>query len=964
MLHDHESPQAGLSLFPEDEPLLPLLAREIIAKHKHNLEKLLIILPTQRLATILLAMLAKEIGSFVPPKILTLEQFIQSHIKPELKATSPMTQELLLSQLLLQNSYSHLRVGHEHELNQFFNDLTEMNLLDQAHEKMQAILADDFHKSNEHLQSLSTRVSEIFQLKDQYLEVLASKGRQSRCSLEAQTAADLLDSPSLIAGHAWVYVACFTTIKEYFKPLLKELAERDHVSIWLSAKPHLLSELNPLGELADAIGLSQIAPKTGPKPKRQIQIWHAESILAEVLLSLELAKKAMAAGIPASQIVILLTSEQTYGRLLKTLVAKTSLQANLAVSTSLKHASLGAFLEMLAERLCGNSSLELLTAIFTHPFGVSLCRSLAPQDSTIETTWIASALAQENTEHPALQSMINLFEEAKATFHYLEKPLRDWLNDYTALIEKFLVPMRQKELDASLTSALEAFDKLAETFTELAALSNASMTFKHFVDLFHGQFSAMETRNIGYPLKGIQVLTLIESRYVPFEVAIVLGCIEGCFPKAMPKDHLIDNWFKQELGLPAWQYVEALEDTTFHLLKQNCKNLFLCYPKEAGKTAAVRSRFIERLLAERADLKDCSGMPLIDATALERQERKLAQDGFPHWRKQAGGYTSPRKPILSEFSASSLQMLLHCPYQFLLYSLKVKTNQRSNFEKEIAEGIALHAVLEGFFTGKVKGKKILAPIPNQIDKKKFRPYAQKRLVFLSQKIVPNWHDSSLGRHLELFSYPRFIDHLETIWPETPDKTAWQLPKKISKELAFGLKEQSQIEIELKRATPTKVAFKGVIDRVDEWDTGYLLTDYKRKNIPKGKDLAQGLYPQLIVYALSLENFPEGARSMDEGIVGYYSILDGTWQTQGAGQKARQWSVGTQIVQKNTRPLRELWNNLEKAWTRRLDLLEDESQNFIPEVGEACTFCAYSGICRKEDPVFREPYTQRDQHGAS
>ena len=75
-----------------------------------------------------------------------------------------------------------------------------------------------------------------------------------------------------------------------------------------------------------------------------------------------------------------------------------------------------------------------------------------------------------------------------------------------------------------------------------------------------------DCRFIGYPLKGIQVISLPEARYVPFQAIVILGCVEGVFPKSLPQDVLVDDWIKRKLGLRGWSYIESLEDTTFQLL--------------------------------------------------------------------------------------------------------------------------------------------------------------------------------------------------------------------------------------------------------------------------------------------------------------------------------------------------------------------------------------------------------------
>ena len=150
--------------------------------------------------------------------------------------------------------------------------------------------------------------------------------------------------------------------------------------------------------------------------------------------------------------------------------------------------------------------------------------------------------------------------------------------------------MDDSGLSRSVSSAAQAF---LDSLYSVAECFNPVMSLKELWELVQSKILSMEIRGIGYPLEGVQVLRLIESRYVPFDVIFILGCNEGKFPKQLPKDYILDDWLKRRIGLPGWAYVEALEDTTFSLLKARIPQVELFYTQAEGNRNFSPSRFLE-----------------------------------------------------------------------------------------------------------------------------------------------------------------------------------------------------------------------------------------------------------------------------------------------------------------------------------------------------------------------------------
>ena len=100
--------------------LINELTKKLASLSNKELSELSLILPTGRLATFLLAKLAKEKTAFFPPKIMTLDSFISEFDdSSELSVLSDNACDILLSKYIEDAEFQQITKGHEREIRLF-----------------------------------------------------------------------------------------------------------------------------------------------------------------------------------------------------------------------------------------------------------------------------------------------------------------------------------------------------------------------------------------------------------------------------------------------------------------------------------------------------------------------------------------------------------------------------------------------------------------------------------------------------------------------------------------------------------------------------------------------------------------------------------------------------------------------------------------------------------------------------
>lgn len=195
----------------------------------------------------------------------------------------------------------------------------------------------------------------------------------------------------------------------------------------------------------------------------------------------------------------------------------------------------------------------------------------------------------------------------------------------------------------------------------------------------------------GTPVRGLQVLGLLETRSLRFDDIYVLDVNDDVLPGSVGSDVLLPQQLRENLGLETRRDRDRLIEYYFHVLVRGAKRVHLFFSESDDRD---KSRFVEQLLWERQkrDGTYSSG----DVIHTVQYQVKLANDSVPAIAKSA--------QVLSllqgfSYSASALDTYLQCPIRFY-YQHVMRLNEKDEASEDLDNldiGLFVHEVLKKFY---------------------------------------------------------------------------------------------------------------------------------------------------------------------------------------------------------------------------------------------------------------------------
>ncbi len=1006
-----------------------------------------LVLPTQRLATMVMVGLSQKKRAFNPPRFFNLESLIDAacegageHTIPALTTPlmPPLAQECLLAGLIAAQapSFKFLRLGHEHEVLQLFNEITLWDRGQEGWAALKEAVSQNTFLSEGALDTLTLRCQELETLFLAYEKALDTSpslpaavrlAQRSRWLCEQLATHGLPLSKNLrgdLPGK--LLFGGFTSLNPLLTRVLNQFV---HSSLWgpvcmvmVSEPPPSPSSQNPLQKLLDGIGF--ISPGSRPLPEwsppspgtaetRPFRVLVAPDPMAEVRGVLAEAHQAIRDGLDPSAVAILVTDDQMYGKYLKLLMPGFSGPFNVALQTSLETTLLGRWLQSILDWLrfgAGPGDLTKALGYLTHPL-VERASQSGTRDQLLSSMDHYSLSSEDSPQwcgfvedhrasrihaqwSPLIRTTARRFGPWLAGHH--RKPFRLWAEEFRSLVAHDLpldlsqLPenffefdklhldgptkvMFQEDIGIRMASYQTIVDFLStlESLPTLGpeAIADFPVSRQEFLTVVQRLFRGIKVHSTGDPLYGIQVLSLAEARYIPFDLVFILGATEGQFPRALPVDHVLDNTLKTKLGLPGWQLLEAIEDTTFYLLRSRIPRLVLSYPDQGG--TAVRSRFIEMALVLGEATLERLGEPSLNTSVLDFDGKPAALTPPPKLSSREIGWITVGaddpllKPPLSSLktqSATSLANLFQCPYRFFLDRCGINPLSVSHDRRTLREGKALHRVLEVFFQDPPPGPGI-TPLPVSPPAEPWPEFFTNRFQLVADHVLSEEvKGSPLFLHMQLKGWSdlgTFLAGLSGWTQGAHDKAgsqgtlskAWIYLRQSQQERAFKT-VLSLKQIDQNQPGPVdQIELSGRIDSIFTTPWGQVILDYKRKGLPSKSQAVLGDAPQLLVYALASQS-----PGPSQTLVGYYSLLDGCWLGVSAGgacqeQAAQQNLISMSKSQARTQSLEDIVDQFTSRLTQTYgEILGDESSQTLHFRAQPwrCNECSYHGICRREE----------------
>lgn len=122
---------------------------------------------------------------------------------------------------------------------------------------------------------------------------------------------------------------------------------------------------------------------------------------------------------------------------------------------------------------------------------------------------------------------------------------------------------------------------------------------KAFLRLFRQLVKAQKIPFTGEPLKGLQVMGVLETRNLDFKNVFILSLNEGALPSGSGKGSYIPYNIRRAYQLPTVEHQDAIYAYLFYRVLQRAENVFLFYNSETDVLGqGEMSRYLQQLLYE------------------------------------------------------------------------------------------------------------------------------------------------------------------------------------------------------------------------------------------------------------------------------------------------------------------------------------------------------------------------------
>ncbi|WP_288437297.1 PD-(D/E)XK nuclease family protein [uncultured Chryseobacterium sp.] len=352
----------------------------------------------------------------------------------------------------------------------------------------------------------------------------------------------------------------------------------------------------------------------------------------------------------------------------------------------------------------------------------------------------------------------------------------------------------------------------------------------------------------GEPLRGLQIMGLLETRLLNFENVILLSVNEGKLPLGNSQNTYIPFDIRRFFDLHTFLENDSIYAYHFYRLIQDAQNVHLLYNAlSSGVNTGEKSRFITQIEMESSHeiehlIIENSSEPIM-TQPIEIAKTQIVQERLQKWKEKV--------------SASHLTSYLYNPIDFYLSKI-LNTSETDEIEEELSiknYGNLVHYSLQEVYEvlkGKVlkesdlknSVKAIDQYINTAIEKLKHQPeFYEKGMNYIHRAIAKKVIENVLNHDLELIRQGNKLEIIDI--------------------------ERKFENIDFPLDGNDKISFFGFIDRIDKLNGTLRIIDYKTAKIKNlnvkidqdnvdeyfhNSDRKQAL--QLCIYHYVVQHLPE------------------------------------------------------------------------------------------------------------
>lgn len=397
-------------------------------------------------------------------------------------------------------------------------------------------------------------------------------------------------------------------------------------------------------------------------------------------------------------------------------------------------------------------------------------------------------------------------------FRHISNP--NDLSDYLIGIVRFLFESSTEVLGLE-KEFLYQFHQSLERLKEILSLQDTKIEHRTFVKLFKQICRSQKIPFTGEPLRGLQIMGVLETRNLDFENVIVLSTNEGSFPAESKKGSFIPFNIRRAFDLPTYLQQDAIYAYLFYRLIQRAKTVHFYYNSFAdfGLSGEI-SRFVSQLELESG--LNIQKLHLSNPVKVD-SPNEIEIKKTPEILRVLDNYLEGGR---SRFSPSALNTYMDCQLRFY-YRYIAKLYEPNDVQEEVDAamfGNILHKAMEEIYEKFTKKKKDKVIQPMDFFGLKGSVDGALQVAFKDHYHLPKGQKFKLvGRNVIIYEIMRrFV--LNVL--EQDEKYA---PFEIIS-LEGGSREGYKMNVQLNDGR--RVGVKGIIDRVDRKQGVVRVLDYK------------------------------------------------------------------------------------------------------------------------------------------
>lgn len=740
--------------------------------------------------------------------------------------------------------------------------------------------------------------------------------------------AEKADELNAKAGTVWF--AGFNALTRAEEKILSHFVEQHQAKIFWDVDAYYLNNKNQeAGEFFRHYQLHPVLGNTFQKDipsnfskKKSVRVIGAAQPVGQAKIMTQMLAQELAHGARPEETLVVLPDEALMLPVLHGIAGSVD-KMNVTMGFSLSSTPVCNLIELLVElqmyRKADHYNHRQVLAILSHPYVVAVNpkSSQEKQKLIVDENRILVSGSLLRSDHELYQL---IFQEAD------EQNILSYLRDVVQLMG------RQNSVDELDKEYAYYFIQLFNRMEDLLGVGYSNL--RAFLRLLRQLVRTQKIPFTGEPLKGLQVMGVLETRNLDFKNVFILSLNEGVFPSGQGKGSYIPHNIRKAYNLPTHEHQDAIYAYLFYRVLQRAENIFLIYNSETDVLGqGEMSRYLQQLIYESSlqpdrfvlhnPIKTLPVAPIV----IQKDEGIL----------QILAKLNEGNTYFKGISPSALNTYIECKLKFY-FRYVVKIKEADEVEEDIdarVMGNFLHKLMEFFYQGvqdRKKNKLIEKGDFDQVDKVLDQLIEE---VFKKEFKIENGKVEYEGQRLVVKEVVKKI--AQRILEIDRERTPFTMEAIERGGLLYNIKINQ---------APGYAVIGGKIDRVDRKDDEMRIADYKTGNdkadfasieslFIQHKDRNKAAFQTILYTLLYKTSFPAavGQARLIPGLISRENLF------------AEKFEFGLTIAKK---PIADA-NLLLPEFESKLRLLLEEI--FNPEekfdqttVLESCRFCPYQQIC--------------------